>query len=152
MLDSRDIVNISPGKNGKNRWPHITTSHYISDRYDRKEFNKGDQRDFWKRANRVYTVDTLYNVVLSVKMRCLLGYGFKVCVDEKNKLLVFCNWPLNQWYVETCLITARLEVLSIRSAHTVSDRNTTIAVTNDPDNESQILATSYRCSATSLNL
>ena len=93
-----------------------------------------------------------YNVAQSAKMKWLLSKAFEVCITKKNKLLIFCNWPLNQWYVEMCLVIAGFKVLSVRSAHTVYERNATISAFNNIGDDSQILVTSYRCSATSLNL
>ena len=93
-----------------------------------------------------------YTVAQSPKMKWLLNKAYEVCFLKKTKLLIFCNWPLNQWYIEMCLGIADFHVLSVRSAHTVTERTATIHAFNDVKHDSQILVTSYRCSATSLNL
>ncbi|KAL6721919.1 hypothetical protein ACLMJK_001024 [Lecanora helva] len=86
------------------------------------------------------------------KMKLLLNMVFNICVEFGRKALVFTDWSLIQWYAEACLVNAGFKVASIRAQHKPAERDTTVIEFNNPGSIYQVMVTSLKLSATSLNL
>ncbi|KAF2969221.1 hypothetical protein GQX73_g4328 [Xylaria multiplex] len=69
-----------------------------------------------------------------------------------NRVVIMANMPWIQQEVALCLEMMGWNVLSIRSDHSVQERNVAIDKFNDPDSDVQILLTSMDLSAYGLNL
>ncbi|OBT52966.1 hypothetical protein VE04_08782 [Pseudogymnoascus sp. 24MN13] len=95
---------------------------------------------------------TLFMVNDSVKLRWLCGIVYKLCIEERKNIIVFCRWPATQWIVEMLLFTIGVRVLSIRAAHSRMARANTQETFNKETTNSTVLVTSLRCGCTSMNL
>ena len=78
----------------------------------------------------------------SPKLQWFLGYAYEVTIVRKEKLLVFCNWPFNLWYIVMLLMNMCFSVLELRSSHTSLKREKIIRKFNDPNDHHMIVVTS----------
>ena len=88
----------------------------------------------------------------SAKLSWLAGYVYHVVRERERKLLIFCAFPLTLLNVLAFLSNLGFQCLTIRSADTLTDRATTQASFNDPENNSEILITTMQVGGASLNL
>ena len=87
-----------------------------------KLYEKLVPRELGLRAYRDRTMMGLWLSSISCKLRYLLGHISEVVDVRKEKIIVFTNRPLTLFHVECFLVNHGYHVLSIRSAHTTSER------------------------------
>ena len=75
-----------------------------------------------------------------------------ICVTNRRKVLIFVDWPANQWVIELFLDLLGFNTIAIRARHDPGERDETVAQFNDKNCPVQCLVTSLRISATALNL
>ncbi|KAF2647361.1 hypothetical protein K491DRAFT_313446 [Lophiostoma macrostomum CBS 122681] len=88
----------------------------------------------------------------SSKLAFLSGLVKHLCFDKKEKLLIFCDWPMVQWNVAAYLDTLGIDCLDIRSCHTTEERSKAVNRFNDPEDPAMIMVTNYRCCGQAVNL
>lgn len=88
----------------------------------------------------------------TVKLRALAGLAYQICIVNKRKHLVFCDWPVTQWNVELILTNLCFEVGSILAVHKAQDRKDIIHDFHEKGRKINFLVTSLRISATALDL
>ncbi|KAF6235521.1 hypothetical protein HO173_006204 [Letharia columbiana] len=88
----------------------------------------------------------------SVKLSYIAELVHQICNKNGRKVIVFCDWPSTAWLVEILLMVLGFNVISIRAKHRLKDREAAIAQFNDKTCPVQVLVTSVKVSATSVNL
>ncbi|GAB7355830.1 hypothetical protein MBLNU459_g6497t3 [Dothideomycetes sp. NU459] len=71
---------------------------------------------------------------------------------RQRKIVLFCNWPHNQFDYEVSCCTAGLPFVTVKAEQTWAQRDRAVADFQDPLHPSRILITSLRIISTSLNL
>ena len=89
---------------------------------------------------------------LSPKLQCLAGLLHDICLVHRRKVLVYAEWPMTQWTLEKFVLNLGFRLLSVKSNHNDSKRNTAVEDFGDPTHESQVLITSLKSLAASVNL
>jgi hypothetical protein len=88
----------------------------------------------------------------SVKLQYMARIVYDVCYRQGSNLLIFVNWPGTQWIIELLLYIIGIDTLSIRSSHSRQQRSETLSHFNNPAHKRQVLVTSLKCGATSMNI
>ena len=86
----------------------------------------------------------------SVKMRALANLTWHICAGEIcRRFLVFCDWPITQWYIEFNLKNLGFQTMGIRASQGAREREKVVArFTDDIRTDVQVLVTSTRIAAT----
>ena len=89
---------------------------------------------------------------LSPKLQFLAGLLHDICLVHRRKVLVYAESPMTQWTLEKFVLNLGFRLLSVRPNHNFSKRNTTIEDFSDPLHGSQVLVTSLKSLAATVNL
>ncbi|KAG8526340.1 uncharacterized protein KY384_000333 [Bacidia gigantensis] len=93
-----------------------------------------------------------FNQVRMSGVKVLAALTYDICKVNHRKLLIFVDWPTVQWVVEFFLTLLGFKCLCVRASMTAIEREQAIDAFRDPTHEGQVLVTSFRISATAINL
>ena len=85
-------------------------------------------------------------------LHCLAVMIHKICVVRERKVIIFVDWPMNQWMVEMFLVNCGFSILTLRAAHKLAEREAVIDSFNDPSHYVRVLVTSLRVSGLRMRL
>jgi SNF2 family DNA or RNA helicase len=88
----------------------------------------------------------------SPKLAYLSLVLMEVVLEKKEKLIIFCEWPMVAWLVEMYLRMFGIPYLAIRSSTELNDRLVVMAQFNDLKDENLILVTTFRTCSLGINL
>ena len=86
----------------------------------------------------------MYMSGLSVKLQWLAGKFHDICNVTKTKVILFYDWPMTLWNTIVFVMNLGFDVVDIRSAHTLADRDAAARSLNNSNSAAQILVTSTR--------
>jgi hypothetical protein len=99
-----------------------------------------------------------YVVGESSKLRYLCRILFRCMysdVDEgelAHKLLIFCNWPIEQWLISFFLDLLCLQYSELKAGQGVSEKHKIMMDFNDPDSPIRLCVTSFKNTAVGVNM
>lgn len=130
---------------------HVRTWYERED-YGASFYYKVTKLESWVPPYRDRVSWAVYISATSAKLQWLAGCILETCLLGGKKLLIFCNWPMTSWDVELFLNILDIGVYSIRSSHSIAQRQSIIEAWNDPNDEVKVLVTTYKIGGTSMNL
>ena len=78
-----------------------------------------------------------YIVRRSAKLCFIIRMVKEICIDLKEKVTIFTDWPITTWNLEFLLVNLGLNVMCLRSQTSLSDRGDAMRKFNNPDDPVQ---------------
>ena len=69
-----------------------------------------------------------------------------------DKLLIFCNWPIELWVLGFFLGLLGIEYLELKAGQTLNEKEEIIGAFNDPDHPARVCIASFKTTAVGVNL
>ncbi|RMZ74707.1 hypothetical protein DV738_g5688, partial [Chaetothyriales sp. CBS 135597] len=102
----------------------------------------------WELLSFIASSSVKLRYVCRILYRCLYGDGSNaITAHSPQKLLVFMNWPVEQWELGFFLHLLGIPFLELRSGQSVQEKEATIAQFNDPADTATILITTFKATS-----
>lgn len=105
----------------------------------------------WSPPYRDRFTAALYMSALSPKSSWHAALCHQICKVERKKVLIFAGWTMTLIKVSAFLMNLGFRAIDIRSVHTAGERQSACDMLNDKDELVDILLTSLRTTAASVN-